>query len=75
MAGELKWPGVKVAGELKWPGVKVTGEFKWPGSGDNHSSPSSVEFGNEWSRTYTPLICLQGLDMENLHLPLHWQFV
>lgn len=42
---------------------------------ESNSSPSSIELENEWSCTYTSPICLQGLDMENVPLPLHWQFL
>jgi len=54
-----------------------SGEEKWPGRENNHPSPFRVEIKNEWSCTYNPPICLQGLDMEHLSLPLplHWQFI
>jgi len=40
-------------------------EVKQLGHGIYHSAPSSVEVKNEWCYTFTPPICLHGMERYN----------
>jgi hypothetical protein len=40
--------------------------LKRPGHEVDNSPPSSFEFKNEWQFTYIPLICIHGVDRDNI---------
>jgi hypothetical protein len=42
----------------------------WPGFEVDHSCPSSAEFKNEWSCTFTPPVFIQAVDRDSLHVYL-----
>jgi len=43
---------------------------KWPGHEVNNSRPFNFKAKKEWSCTFTPPICLHGMDRKTLPLPL-----
>jgi hypothetical protein len=53
---------------MKWIRGLFPRGLKRSGREVNHSHPSSAEVKNEWSYTYTPPICLHGVDRYNLAL-------
>jgi hypothetical protein len=46
-----------------------------PGREVDLSPPSKAEAKNEWSYTYSPIICLHGVDKDNYNFTLRVEYI